>query len=62
MVFSGSSDSKEAACNVQTWIQSLGWDDPLGKGMATYSNFLAWRIPRAEEPGGSMRLQRVGHY
>ena len=41
MVFSGSSDSKEAACSVQTWIQSLGWDEPLGKGMATHSTFLA---------------------
>ena len=29
----------------ETWIQSLGWEDPLEKGMATYSNVLAWRIP-----------------
>ena len=29
----------------ETWGQSLGWEDPLGKGMATHSNILAWRIP-----------------
>ena len=38
----------------QTWIQFLGWEDPLGKGMATLSGSLAWRIPLTEEPG---RLQ-----
>ena len=36
----------------ETWIQSLGWDDPLEKGMATRSSILAWRIPWTEEPGG----------
>ena len=41
------------------WVQSLGWEDPLEKGMATHSNILAWRIPWTEEPGGlqSMGLQ-----
>ena len=29
----------------ETWVQSLGWEDPLGEGMATYSSILAWRIP-----------------
>ena len=29
----------------ETWVQSLGWEDSLEKGMATYSNILAWRIP-----------------
>ena len=29
----------------ETWVRSLGWEDPLEKGMATYSNILAWRIP-----------------
>jgi len=29
----------------ETWVQSLGWEDPLGKGKATHSSFLAWRIP-----------------
>ena len=36
----------------ETEVQSLGWEDPLEKGMATHSNILAWRIPWAEEPGG----------
>ena len=47
----------------ETWVQSLGLEDPLEKGMTTQSSTLAWRIPRMEEPGGvlSMRLQRVGH-
>ena len=45
----------------EIWVQSLGWEDPLGKGMATHSSMLAWRIPRTEEPGGlqSMGSQRV---
>ena len=41
----------------ETWFPSLGWEDPLQKGMATYSSILAWRIPWREEPGG---LQSVG--
>ena len=36
----------------ETWVQSLGWEDPLEEGMATYSSTLAWRIPWTEEPGG----------
>ena len=45
-----------------TRIQSLGWEDPLEKGMATHSSVLAWRIPWTEKPGGlkSMGSQRVG--
>ena len=47
----------------ETWVQSLGWEDPLGKGMANRSHSLGWRIPWTEEPGElqSMGLQRVGH-
>ena len=47
----------------ETWVGSLGWEDPLEKGMATHSSILAWKIPRTEEPGGlqSMGSQRVGH-
>ena len=47
----------------ETWVQSLGWEDPLEEDMATHSSILAWRIPWTEEPGGlqSMELQRVGH-
>ena len=36
----------------ETQVRSLGLEDPLEKGMATYSNILAWRIPWTEEPGG----------
>ena len=45
----------------ETRFQSLGWEDPLQKGMATHSRILAWRIPWIEEPGGlqSVGLQRV---
>ena len=35
----------------ETWVQSLGWEDPLEKGAATHSSILAWRIPWTEEPG-----------
>ena len=41
-------------------VQSLGWEDPLEKEMATYSSILAWRITWTEEPGG-LQSQRVGH-
>ena len=37
----------------ETWVQSLGWEDPLEKGKATHSSILAWRIPKGS--------QRVGH-
>ena len=45
----------------ETWVQSLGQEDPLEKEMATHSSTLAWRIPWREEPGGlqSMGWQRV---
>ena len=36
----------------ETWVLSLGWEDPLAKAMAPHSNILAWRIPWTEEPGG----------
>ena len=47
----------------ETWVQSLGWEDPLEQGMATLCSILAWRIPWTEEPDTvqSMGLQRVGH-
>ena len=47
----------------KTWVQSLGWEDPLVKGMATHSSILAWRISWTEETGGlqSIGSQRVGH-
>ena len=45
----------------KTWVQSLGWEDLLEKGMATHYSMLTWRIPWTEEPGElqSMGLQRV---
>ena len=47
----------------KTWVQFLGWEDPVEKEMATHSSILAWRIPWTEEPGGlqSMGVTRVGH-
>ena len=44
-------------------VRSLGWNDPLGKEMATHSSILAWKTPWTEEPGRlqSMGLQRVQH-
>ena len=47
----------------ETWVLSLGREDPLEKEMATHSSTFAWRIPWMEEPGSqqSMGSQRVGH-
>jgi len=47
----------------ETWVPSLGQEDPLEEGMAAHSSILAWRIPQTEEPGlQSMGSQRVGYY
>ena len=43
--FPGGSDVKESTCMQETWVQSLGWEDPLKEGMATHSSILAWKIP-----------------
>ena len=43
---------KNLSAMQDTWIQSLGPEDPLEKGTATHSNILAWRIPWTEEHGG----------
>ena len=54
---------KNAPIMRETWVQSLGWDDPLEEHMATHSSILAWRIPMdREEPGRlqSMGSQRLG--
>ena len=49
--------SKESAWNVrETWVQSLGREDPLEKEMATHSSILAWRIPRTLQSIGSQRV------
>ena len=44
----------------EMWVQSLGWIDPLEEEMATRSNFLAWRIPWTEEPGGVQPMESQG--
>ena len=54
---------KNLPAKQETWIQSLGGEDPLVEEMATHSSILAWRIPWTEEPGRiqPMGSQRVGH-
>ena len=62
--FPSGSEGKETSAMQETQLQSLGWEDPLEKEMATHSSILAWRIPWTEEPGiglQSMGSQRVGH-
>ena len=63
MGFLGGSDGGGSPAMWETWIQSLGWEDPLEEGMATHSGIPAWRIPWTEEPDGlqSMGWQRIGH-
>ena len=48
---------------LDTWVRSLGWEDPLEKEMATQSSTLTWKFPWMEDPGmlQSMGSQRVGH-
>ena len=55
----GGSDGKNLPTMQETHVQSLGWEDPLEKGMATHSSIVAWKIPWAEEPGSlpSMKSQ-----
>ena len=55
---------KNLPATQETQVQSLGWEDPLEKGMATHSSILAWRIPWIEESGGLYGVigsQRFGH-
>ena len=54
---------KHPLAKPETRVQSLGQEDPLEEGMATYSSILAWRIPRTEEPGRlqSIESHRVRH-
>ena len=66
LCFRDVSDGKESA-NLpaiwETWLQSLHWEDPLEKGIATHSSTLAWEIPWTEDPDEllSMGSQGVGH-
>ena len=59
----GASLVKALPAMLETWVRSLGQEDPLEEGMATHSSTLAWRIPWTEEPGGvqSMGSQGVRH-
>ena len=54
---------KRLSAMQETWVRSLGWEDPLEKEMAAHSSILAWRIAWTEEAGGlqPMASQRVGH-
>ena len=54
---------KNLRAMLETWVPSLGQEDPLEMGMATHSSILAWRIPWTEKPGGLqfIGLQTVGH-
>ena len=62
--FQGGASGKELTYQCrrhETWVRSLGREDPLEEGLATHSSILAWRIPRTKEPGGFIGLQRIGH-
>ena len=59
--FPGGSDGKCLSTMRETWVRSLGREDPLEKEMAIHSSTIAWKIPWIEEPGRSMGSQRVGH-
>ena len=62
VVFLVAQTVKRLPATQETWVQSLGQEDPLEKGMAIHSSILAWRIPWTEEPGElqSMRSKRLG--
>ena len=61
--FPGGSAGKESACNAGDLGSTLDWEDPMEKGMATYSSILAWKVPQTEDLGGlqPMGSQRVRH-
>ena len=63
MKFLNGSVVKNLPAMQDTWVQSLGREDPLEKEMATHSSTLAWKIPWTEKPGRlqSIGSQRVGH-
>ena len=58
----GGSAVKSQTAVQETLVRSLGWEDPLKKGMETHISIRAWRIPQMEKPGGlqSVGLQRAG--
>ena len=62
-LFPGDPDDEESACSAGDLVQSLGWEDPLEKALATHSSIFDWKIPWTEESRGIkfMEVQRVGH-
>ena len=61
MGFPGGSVGKESTCMQETWVQSVGWEDPLEEGMVTHFSILAWGIPMDRGRLQSMGSQRVRH-
>ena len=53
---------KNVPAMLETWVQSLGWEDLLEKEMATHSSTLAWKIPWTEEPGGLLCYAMLSHF
>ena len=51
----------ESACNTETWVQSLGQEDPLEKDMVIHSSILAWKISWMEEPGKELDMTERLH-
>jgi len=62
MGFPHSSAVKNLPAVQETWVRFLGWEDPLEKEVATHSNILSWRIPRAEEPSRLQSMQSQESY
>ena len=60
MGFPGGSAVKNPPAMRETWVLSLGGEDPLEKEIATHSSILAWTIPRTEEPGGLQSITSQG--
>ena len=52
---------KNPPAKFETQVRSLGWEDPLEKGMAAHSSILAWRIPWTQEPGGLLSIGSQRH-
>ena len=56
MTFPGDSAAKNPPGKQETWVWSLGREDPLEKEMSTHSSILSWEIPQAQEPGGPQSM------
>ena len=59
-VFPGVAQMVKNPPAMQTWLQTMGWEDSLWKELVTHSSILAWRIPWIEEPGGLQSLGSQG--